>query len=178
MTTPVDMLRLFGWICVFAIASASALAQHPHTASPHAHAQSTVIPSLSPDEVRALQNGEGMGLALAAELNHYPGPKHVLELRSELELDDTQIEQIEAIHRKMKNQAITKGEDILQAETRLANLFSSGSPATAQVNHATEHLGVLRGQLQAIHLLAHMETVCILTPEQVDAYDLHRGHRY
>lgn len=178
MTTPAASFRLFAWIGVFAIASASALEQHPHTASPHAHAQSAEVPSLTPDEVRALRNGEGMGLARAAELNHFPGPKHLLDLRMELKLGDARIERIKAIHRKMRTQAIAKGEDILQAEIRLANLFASGSPTPAQVNRASEQLGVLRGQLQAIHLLAHIESVRELTPEQIEAYDRLRGYRH
>ncbi len=164
MTIPATLFRLFGWISVFAIASASALEQHPHAASPHAHAQSVEVPSLSPGEVRALRNGEGMGLARAAKLNHFPGPKHLLDLRMELKLSDARIERIKAIHRKMKTQAIAKGEDILQAELHLANLFALGSPAPAQVKRATEHLGVLRGQLRAIHLLGHIESARALTP--------------
>lgn len=178
MTTSATLFRLFGWISVFAIASASALAQHPHTASPHAHAQSAEVPSLTPDEVRALRNGDGMGLARAAELNHFPGPKHLLDFRAELKLSDVQTKQIEAIHRKMRTQAITKGEDILHAEIRLANLFASGSPVPAQVNRATGHLGMLRGQLQAIHLLAHIESARELTPGQIEAYDRLRGYRH
>ena len=33
-----------------------------------------------------LRAGRGMGLALAAELNGYPGPAHVLELADKLDL--------------------------------------------------------------------------------------------
>lgn len=178
MTTSAALFRLFSWISMFAIASASALAQYPHTTSPHAHAQSGEVPSLTPDEVRALRNGDGMGLARAAELNHFPGPKHLLDLRAELKLSHVQIEQVEAIHRKMKTRAIAKGEDILQAEIRLANLFASGSPAPTQVNRATEHLGVLRGQLRAIHLLAHIESARELAPGQIKAYNRLRGYRH
>ena len=178
MMPPATLFRLFAWISMFTTASASALEQHPHTASPHAHAQSAEVPSLTPDEVRALRNGEGMGLARAAELNHFPGPKHLLDLRSELKLGDAQIERIKAIHRKMRTQAIAKGEDILQAELHIANLFALGSPAPAQVNRATEHLGVLRGQLRAIHLLAHIESARELTPGQIKVYDRLRGYQH
>ena len=121
MKTHEAMLGVLGCISLFAIASAPALAQHGHKTSPYAHGQSSEVSSLTADEVRELRNGEGMGLARAAELNHFPGPKHLLELASELDLDPAQVERIEAIHKRMKGQAIAKGEEILEAESHLAN---------------------------------------------------------
>lgn len=177
MMTLATMFRSFGWISVFAIASTSVLAQHTHTASPYAHAQSTEVSNLTPDEVRELRNGEGMGLARAAELNHFPGPRHLLDLRSELDLNHAQIDRIEAIHKNMRTDAIAKGEDILQAEIHLANLFASGQPTAAEVKRVTGHLGIMRGQLQAIHLLAHIESTRELTSEQIEGYDRLRGYR-
>ena len=57
--------------------------QHPgHGAAPRPYAgmQDREIKALSAEERAALLEGQGMGLALAAELNGYPGPVHVLEL--------------------------------------------------------------------------------------------------
>ena len=163
-------------IGVFAMASASALAQHAHGTSPYAHSRDADVPSLSPHEVRELRNGEGMGLARAAELNHFPGPKHLLELAPELGLSDVQIGRIQAIHRKMKANAIAKGEGILEAELHLANLFASGQPSAEVLTRITGHLGLMRGQLQAIHLLAHIEAASELTDEQIESYDRLRGY--
>ena len=42
----------------------------------------------------------------------------------------------------------------------------------------TEHLGIMRGQLQAIHLLAHIESTGELTVEQIERYDRLRGYRH
>jgi len=44
------------------------------------------IKALSEDQIQGYLAGSGMGLAMAAELNHYPGPKHVLELAEKLQL--------------------------------------------------------------------------------------------
>jgi len=52
--------------------------------SPYVGQEQREIKSLSPDEVKDYLAGKGMGLAKAAELNHYPGPAHVLELASQL----------------------------------------------------------------------------------------------
>ena len=177
MTIPAALLGLFGLFGVFAIASTPALAQHTHGITPHAHGQSAAVPSLTADEVRELRNGEGMGLARAAELNHFPGPKHILEFMSELDLGSAQIERIETIHGKMRAQAIAKGEDILKAELRLADLFASGQPTAAEVRRITERLGAMRGRLRAIHLLAHIESAHELTGEQIERYDRLRGYR-
>ena len=48
------------------------------------------IKALSEQQVNELGAGRGMGLALAAELNGYPGPSHVLELADKLELSADQ----------------------------------------------------------------------------------------
>ncbi len=43
-----------------------------------------------PADRKGLENGEGMGIVKYAELNGYPGPKHVLELVNELRLTEEQ----------------------------------------------------------------------------------------
>ena len=167
---------LFAWISLFSIAPTPAPAQHDHGVSPYAHARDNDVPTLTPDEVRGLRTGEGMGLARPAELNHFPGPKHLLKLGLDLELDHVQIERIKAIHKKMRTRAIAKGEKILSAERHLASIFASGQPSAADIERITGHLGVLRGQLQAIHLLAHIESTRELTVEQIERYDRLRGY--
>jgi hypothetical protein len=66
--------------------SATAMAQH----QPYAGLQARPIKALSEQQVADLRAGRGMGLALAAELNGYPGPLHVLELSKELDLGQSQ----------------------------------------------------------------------------------------
>ncbi len=173
------LFKLLGAVSAFAVLPATALAQHTHThaASPYAHTQSAEFATLTPGEVRELRNGEGMGLARAAELNSFPGPRHLLDLKAELELDHAQVARIKAVHAKMKAGAVAKGEAILQAERHLANLFASGRPAAVEMTRITEHLGILRGQLQAIHLLAHIESARELSAAQIENYDRLRGYR-
>jgi hypothetical protein len=57
-------------------------------ASPYAGQQARTIKALSDEEIAALRNGEGLGMAKAAELNGYPGPLHVLALAAQLELTE------------------------------------------------------------------------------------------
>ena len=178
MTTTTKTVGLFGCISLFVLTATWALAQHDHRMSPYAHTQSAEFATLTPDEVRELRNGDGMGLARAAELNSFPGPRHLLDLKAALDLTWEQIARIEAIHAKMKTSAIAKGEAILQAESHLANLFATGRPTAAETTRMTEHLGIMRGQLQAIHLLAHIESTRELTAKQIERYDRLRGYRH
>jgi hypothetical protein len=53
---------------------------------PYAGLEARSIKTLSDQQIGDLRAGRGMGLALAAELNGYPGPMHVLELADALGL--------------------------------------------------------------------------------------------
>ena len=68
------MIR-FAFTAGLVLLSGSAFGQPPY-----AGMQARPIKALSEQQVADLAAGRGMGLALAAELNGYPGPSHVLEL--------------------------------------------------------------------------------------------------
>jgi hypothetical protein len=53
---------------------------------PYAGLQDRSIKTLSDQQISDLSAGRGMGLALAAELNGYPGPIHAIELAEQLHL--------------------------------------------------------------------------------------------
>lgn len=150
--------------------------QHEHAASSYAHTQSDEIPTLTAEELAQLRNGDGMGLARPAELNHFPGPKHVLEMADALDLTEAQALLIEQIRMDMNARAIEKGLEIIEGERHLAALFESGEAKIADVERITSHLGVRRGELQMIHLAAHIETRNQLSADQVAKYDGLRGY--
>jgi hypothetical protein len=79
------------------LASSAALAQ-----TPYAGMQSRPIKALSEQQVVDPGAGRGMGLALAAELNGYPGPSHVLELADKLELTADQRASVQSLFDSMK----------------------------------------------------------------------------
>ena len=150
-------------------------AQHEH--SPYAGMATAEGTTLTPQEIDQLRNGEGMRLALPAELNQHPGPKHVLELRDSLGLTPTQVQEIEAIRETMHADAVRKGAEIIEVENHLAGAFRTRAADPDEVDRMTQHLGSLRGQLQAIHLLAHLGTRLLLTDRQVSSYDQLRGYQ-
>ena len=82
-------------------------AQQPPPAqeSPYVGLESRDIKSLSQRQIDLYLSGHGMGLALAAELNRYPGPKHVLELSDQLKLTREQKDATQAIYDSMHRDA-------------------------------------------------------------------------
>jgi hypothetical protein len=68
-----------------------------------------------------------MGLALAAELNGYPGPSHVLELAAELELSADQRAKIKMLFDSMKAEAVPLGSRLIEQEADLDKQFASRS---------------------------------------------------
>ena len=51
------------------------VAQHQHHQAPYAGLQQRAVKALNDQQISDLRAGRGMGLALAGELNGYPGPR-------------------------------------------------------------------------------------------------------
>jgi Spy/CpxP family protein refolding chaperone len=143
---------------------------------PYAGQQNRVIKALSDEEIAALREGNGMGLAKPAELNGYPGPAHVLALADKLHLSQGQRQRVAAIHENMKTQARPLGEAVLRHEQALDQLFAKGVATEDSLAAETSVIGRLRGQLRAVHLSAHLTTRALLTPEQIALYQQLRGY--
>jgi Spy/CpxP family protein refolding chaperone len=134
------------------------------------------IKALGPDEIAAYENGDGMRFALAAELNHYPGPKHVIELSGDLELSVEQKTRVEQIFQAMREKTRDLGAEIVTAERELDMAFASGTIDNAGLQHQTAVIAELQGRLRATHLAAHLTTRDVLTPQQIERYDELRGY--
>jgi hypothetical protein len=145
--------------------------------SPDAGLEEREVKGLAPDELRQARAGEGMGLALAAELNGYPGPKHVLELAAPLALDEAQRAAVQAAYDRMHAAAVRLGERWIEAEARLDRVFAEGGATAAAVDAAVAESARLRGELRAAHLRAHLETAAVLRDEQIARYAELRGYR-
>jgi hypothetical protein len=91
------------------LATGSAFAE-----SPYQGMQSRTVKALSEQQVADLNEGRGMGMALAAELNGYPGPSHVLELADKLELKPDQISAVGSLFESMKRESIPLGAKLIE----------------------------------------------------------------
>ena len=151
-------------------------AQHAAGASPYAGFEKRPIKALSEQQIADLRAGRGMGLALAAELNGYPGPLHVIELADSLRLTPEQRARMEALHTSMTSETAVLGERLIQQEADLDRLFASRTVTRASLSAATSTIGATQAALREAHLRFHLATVEVLTPEQVAHYNEARGY--
>ena len=134
------------------------------------------IKSLSPKEIDDYLSGTGLGFAKAAELNSYPGPKHVLELADSLGLTEEQVLETKKTMQGMKDEAVRLGEAIVQEERELDRLFASKTIDHSRLKMQTEKIAQLQGALRAVHLVAHLSMKELLTSQQIEKYDKLRGY--
>jgi Spy/CpxP family protein refolding chaperone len=109
-------------LIALALGTAPALAQPQQ---PYAGLEGRAIKALSEQQIADLRAGRGMGLALAAELNGYPGPMHVLELSESLDLSDRQRAKMQELFTAMKAEAIPLGERLIAQEADLDKQFAT-----------------------------------------------------
>ena len=167
------MLRRMVPAAVLALINGVAAAQD---AQPYAGLQDRPIKALSAEEVSDLKAGRGMGLALAAELNGYPGPRHVLELAEQLDLSGEQRARVEALFSEMQAETISLGERLISQESALDRQFADRSVTPVSLIAATEAIGATQAALRAAHLRYHLSMMDVLTPEQVQRYAELRGY--
>lgn len=165
------------------------VAQHQHqeghtnsapidgAASPYVEQVDSPIVGLSQPEIDDLLAGRGMGFARTAELTSYPGPTHLLELQTELNLSTQQIKAIETIKQDMQRSAQALGERIVTAERALSTAFRTGTITDTALTTQTTELATLYGQLRAVHLSAHLKVTPLLSEQQIFKYDELRGYQ-
>lgn len=144
--------------------------------APYAGQQERDIKALSPAQVKGYLNGAGMGFAKAAELNHYPGPKHVMELAVKLGVTEAQMAETEKIFNKMKKETTELGKLLVDKEKKLDDLFASKQITPVKLDAMVAEAAKLLGGIRAAHLRTHIEMKNILTTEQVAKYDELRGY--
>ena len=134
-------------------------------------AQWTGFAQTVPADKELLEQGAGAGMGSYADLNGYPGPKHVLEMRDTLRLTDEQEKDIEAIFDGMSETARAKGELVIAKEQELNARFKNGTVTEPEIRRLAGEIGKLRGDLRAVHLTAHVQTRQILTKQQIALYN-------
>jgi Spy/CpxP family protein refolding chaperone len=131
---------------------------------------------LSQQDIDDYLNGRGLGYAKAAELNHYPGPRHVLDLANKLALTPEQLRQTRAIFETMHAQAVALGRQLVDKEQALDRQFANGSVDAVSLQALVSDIGVLQATIRYTHLAAHLEQKAVLTTHQVQLYDQLRGY--
>jgi hypothetical protein len=170
---------------IAAVANAASAQHHDHNGhrpagpaggSPYAEFMTRTIKALSAQQVDDLKAGRGMGLALAAELNGYPGPMHVLEHAASLGLSPSQENRMQELMARMRADAIKAGEAAIAAERALDRLFTVGAANEEELRAAVAAAASVHGDVRFIHLRTHIQVKVELTSEQIAAYDRLRGY--
>ena len=134
------------------------------------------IKALSVEEIDSLQAGDGMGLAKAAELNRYPGPRHVLQLAEALELSEEQRAQTQEAFDRMKERAVALGSAIVEKERALDRMFRDRDIDREKLEAAVHEIANLQGKLRLAHLEAHLELESVFNHDQIARYIELRGY--
>jgi Spy/CpxP family protein refolding chaperone len=152
-------------------AAGAAAADQPYTGQ-----QTRSIKTLSDQEIADYLQGYGMGLSKVAELNHYPGPRHVLDQADDLGLSPAQLAKAKEIWQAMDAKARALGETIVAKETVLETSYSSGAATPAETRAVLDELARLQADLRYTHLSAHLAMRSVLSADQISRYDALRGY--
>lgn len=164
-------------LCAVGLLSAFGVKAQQHDPAMHAqHMQAQAAPQTEAGhhqflqmEREALEQGQGFGMALAADRNGYPGPKHILELKEQLKLTAEQEAAVAQLMAGMKERALPLGRQILAAEQGLEELFRAGRPEP-ELREETYRIATLRAQLRWVHLETHLAARKLLTAKQLATY--------
>jgi Spy/CpxP family protein refolding chaperone len=142
---------------------------------PYAGMQARAIKALSAEQIADLKAGRGMSLALAAELNGYPGPRHVLELAEQLGLTDQQRADVQRLFEEMTVE-VPIGEKLISQEAELDRLFAHRVVTPSSLGSVMAAIGATQAELRKAHLKYHLITSGLLTAEQMQNYSRLRGY--
>lgn len=144
--------------------------------SPYVPELSSPVRGLSGQEVDDLLNGRGAGYARTAELNGYPGPRHVLDFERELGLSSEVSRQVQSIFAHMQSDAKRLGREIVHRERQFSEAFATRAVSADAVQRHAADLSALYGQLRATHLRAHVDVTPLLSAAQIAKYNTLRGY--
>ena len=169
--------RSFKWVGAILLSTGAVVgsAQAQHTGG-YAGQQERSIKALSDEEVKQYLAGGGMGYAKAAELNHYPGPMHVLELADQLGLSAEQRSQTMLLMNQHKAEARDLGKKVVAAERALDEVFKSGRANQTELAQKVSAASVAQGEFRLSHLDTHVRMRALLSDAQVARYDMLRGY--
>jgi len=118
--------------------------------APYSGLQTRAVKALSEQQMSDLRAGRGMGLALAAELNGYPGPSHLLELADKLDLSAEQRTRVSALFYAMRTESEALGARLIELETSLDQQFAGHTVTPASLKEITAAIASTKPTLNII----------------------------
>ncbi len=161
---------------LFIVALFASICSNAQAQQAYAGLEKRTIKALSDQQIYDLRAGRGMGMALPAELNGYPGPSHVIELADKLTLSESQVATAKILFASMKAEAIPLGERLISQKSELERHFAGRTITPALLTGATVEIGATQAALAETHLKYHLSTAELLTPSQRQRYSELRGY--
>jgi hypothetical protein len=158
-------------IVILSTVSASAAGE-----SSYAGLQQRNVKALSEQQIADLKAGRGMTFALAAELNGYPGPTHVLEHAQAMNLTDEQRALTRSLLSAMREEVIPLGNRLIEQEAVLDQLFATKAITATSLDAATQTIALTQASLRRTHLKYHLSMMDVLSPAQISRYLELRGY--
>lgn len=139
------------------------------------YGQST-LRHLSTDQIRAYQQGDdAWGMGKIAELNHYPSPQRVLDIKKDLSITKEQEASLNKILTALNFKVTEMGGFMLKNERTLDSLFRLKKVNDGVLIYYTNRYGLYQGELRNAILQAHLKTRELLKPAQIKKYErLHK----
>ncbi|MGV8879516.1 MAG: hypothetical protein ACOH2A_10835 [Sphingobacteriaceae bacterium] len=127
---------------------------------------------LTTNQYNSFQQGSDVwGMGKVAELNHFPAPQKVFELKSKLSLNMQQEADLQEIVKKLNFKVKEMGAFMIKNERMLDSLFRIGKVNDGLIIYYTNRYGLYEGELRNAILQAHLKTKKILKPAQLRKYD-------
>ena len=161
-------LVLYALLLSFSAQSGDVDSSH---ASIYSGQENRTIKSLSADDIVELRRRHGWGQAKAAELKGVSGPKHLLQMKNEIGLDETPYSAIDEVYQQLKSQAELQGERLIALEHHLGSGFRNRTITDAMLRTILNAFAETKSELRCVHLTAHLRMPEVLSEEQVRTYN-------
>ena len=123
--------------------------------------------TVPPDKDQLLK-GDPAGQTAAAEKSGFPTPQKIVSFKEQLGLTKDQLKKMDEMLTNLPISAKVKGEEIIEAEEELNNLFESGTINERTLRAKLERIGKMRADLRFIHLQLYLKEKQILSAKQWD----------
>jgi Spy/CpxP family protein refolding chaperone len=123
--------------------------------------------TLPPDKDQLLK-GDAVGQTLVAEKNGYPSPQSIVSFKDQLILSKDQLRKINELITNLPFSVTVKGQEIIDAEEELNQLFESGNINEKTLRAKLERIGKMRADLRFMHLQVYLKEKQILNAKQWD----------
>jgi hypothetical protein len=173
LTNRFFMLKLIP-LLVFIFFCLNAHAQTPDSIA----VKKSTLKTLNDEQYNALLNGNDIyGMALPAELNHYPSPEKVIKFKKELDLSPIQVNKLIAINKEFHRKKLEMGLIIIHNERTLDSIFRYHKLDNGSLIFYTNRYGLYQGELRNTILQACFAAYNLLTPYQIKKFEaLQKGN--